>query len=52
MELLGENLSNLRRQQPTHNFSLLTTLMLARQMLRCLREVHERGFIHRDIKPV
>lgn len=52
MELLGENLSNLRRQQQTHNFSLLTTLMLARQMLRCLKEVHERGFIHRDIKPV
>eukprot|EP01126_Amoeba_proteus_P017684 TRINITY_DN1863_c0_g2_i12.p1 TRINITY_DN1863_c0_g2~~TRINITY_DN1863_c0_g2_i12.p1 ORF type:complete len:317 (-),score=50.83 TRINITY_DN1863_c0_g2_i12:835-1785(-) len=51
MKLLGEDLSSLRNKQPTRTFSLLTTLMLARQMLRCIREVHERGFIHRDIKP-
>lgn len=51
MELLGENISNLRRKQSSHTFSLLTTVMLARQMLRCIREVHACGILHRDIKP-
>jgi serine/threonine protein kinase len=48
---LGENISNLRRKQSSHTFSLLTTVMLARQMLRCIREVHACGILHRDIKP-
>jgi len=51
MELLGENISNLRRKQHTHTFSLLTTVLLARQMIRCIREVHGAGVLHRDIKP-
>jgi serine/threonine protein kinase len=52
LDLFGDNLATLRRRQRKKRFSLLTTLMLGRQMLRCLKEVHERGFIHRDIKPV
>jgi len=51
MELLGENLSVLRRRQPTHKFSKLTTMALGLQMLRAIKEVHDLGYIHRDIKP-
>jgi len=51
MELLGENLSILRRRQSTHHFSLLSTLMLGMQMLRAVKEVHDAGYMHRDIKP-
>jgi len=51
MELLGDNISNLRRKQSTHTFSLLTTVILARQMIRCIKEVHNSGILHRDIKP-
>jgi len=51
MELFGENLSNLRRKQEGTVFSVTTTIMLARQMLRCIREVHNVGILHRDIKP-
>jgi len=51
MNLLGENLSNLRRKQTSHRFSLQCTLMLGMQMLRALKEIHDMGYIHRDIKP-
>mmetsp|Transcript_38663 Transcript_38663/g.121098 ORF Transcript_38663/g.121098 Transcript_38663/m.121098 type:complete len:505 (-) Transcript_38663:186-1700(-) len=30
---------------------LEVALQLAREMLRCLRELHDRGFVHRDVKP-
>lgn len=51
MELYGENLSNLRRKQRDATFSLTTMCMLGRQILRCLKEVHNAGVLHRDIKP-
>lgn len=52
MELLGENLSDLRRTMQKRHFSVLSTLMLAERMLVAIREVHEVGYVHRDIKPV
>jgi len=51
MELLGENLSLLRRKQETHAFSLKCTCALAMQMLKGVKQVHDHGFLHRDIKP-
>jgi tau tubulin kinase len=52
MELLGENLSDLRRSLPKRHFSMLSTMMVAQRMLVAIREVHEVGYVHRDIKPV
>lgn len=51
MELLGENISELRRKQPGGKFSMLTTCKLGMQMLRAIEAVHELGYLHRDIKP-
>jgi len=51
MELLGENLSELRRKQPDSRFSLSTSLRLGVQMVRATEAVHKLGYIHRDIKP-
>jgi serine/threonine protein kinase len=51
LELLGENLSTLRRRMPEHKFSMVTTALLGMQMLRAIKEVHDHGYLHRDIKP-
>lgn len=52
MELLGDNLSVLRRRQPSHTFNLKTTMALGMCILRAIKSVHDRGYLHRDIKPV
>ena len=51
MELLGENLSELRRRRPGCRFSLWTTVRLGVQMLKAVEAIHELGYLHRDIKP-
>ncbi|CAB4009466.1 tau-tubulin kinase 1-like [Paramuricea clavata] len=52
MSLQGNNLAQLRREQPRAIFSHGTLLRLAYQILQSIEAIHAAGFLHRDIKPV
>ena len=51
MELLGENLSELRRRRPGGRFSLATTVRLGVQIVQAVEAIHDMGYLHRDLKP-
>lgn len=51
MELLGENLSDLRKRQPNGMFSMATVCRLAIEMINGLQAMHALGVLHRDVKP-
>jgi len=51
MQLLGENLSVLRKRQPGKRFTIGTTCRLGVQMVRAIEGMHDFGYLHRDIKP-
>ena len=50
MDRLGKNLEDLFNACG-RRFSMQTTLLLADKMLAVLEQVHNEGFIHRDLKP-
>ncbi|KRZ76341.1 putative serine/threonine-protein kinase [Trichinella papuae] len=50
MTLAGKNLNNLRRSMKKRKFSLETTVNLGIQMMEAIRDLHEIGYLHRDIK--
>lgn len=47
--LAGETLTHRLKTKP--RLSAPETLVIARQMVRGLREAHKRGIVHRDLKP-
>jgi serine/threonine protein kinase len=49
MPLLGPSLSDLKKSHS--NFSLNTTLCFGIEMIKVMQTLHEKGFIHRDVKP-
>lgn len=51
MELLGPSLIGLRRISPESSFTASTAIRLGIEMLKCIQEFHQYGFLHRDIKP-
>lgn len=54
MELLGgEDMAHLRNRARQKNplIYLPVACFLSQQMLACIKCLHEKGFIHRDVKP-
>ena len=51
MELLGKSLEGLAKQYTDEKLSLKTVCMLGIEMLKILKNIHEKHYIHRDIKP-
>ena len=51
MELLGKSLEGLAKQYSDEKLSLKTVCMLGIEMLKILKIIHEKHYIHRDIKP-
>jgi len=51
MDLFGENLSELRKQQEGGRFDVVTTLRIGVRFLSLIEEVHGTGYVHRDVKP-
>jgi serine/threonine protein kinase len=49
MNLLGKSLESLMTDHK--RFGLRTVLIISIQMLRSIKYIHDRGYIHRDIKP-
>ena len=50
MELVGPDLSALRRRSPHGRLAAPLVLSLAQESLEALRDLHSVGFLHRDVK--
>uniref|UniRef100_A0A0M3IP39 non-specific serine/threonine protein kinase n=1 Tax=Ascaris lumbricoides TaxID=6252 RepID=A0A0M3IP39_ASCLU len=51
MQLLSRNLSDIRKQSPYKRFSRSTMGRIVIQGIAGLRDLHQIGYIHRDVKP-
>ncbi|KHJ91413.1 hypothetical protein OESDEN_08722 [Oesophagostomum dentatum] len=51
MQMLGRNLTELRKAQVDRHFSVHTTVRVGVQMVEALKAVHDLGYLHRDVKP-
>ena len=48
LNLLGESLQTIKNDS---TFSLMTTLQIGIQVLLLVKTIHDKGLVHRDIKP-
>uniref|UniRef100_A0A1I7ZNI0 non-specific serine/threonine protein kinase n=1 Tax=Steinernema glaseri TaxID=37863 RepID=A0A1I7ZNI0_9BILA len=51
MQLLSVNVGDLRKQSVLKRLSVSTTARIMQQAIRALKDVHQIGFLHRDVKP-
>ena len=51
MEHLGPNLETIMTRLPNKKYSMKTALMIMLQCLERVKDIHEKGIIHRDMKP-
>ncbi len=51
MQILGPNVTQVRKAQPGGKFRASTACHIGLQMLTALEAIHREGFIHRDVKP-
>uniref|UniRef100_A0A0K0CUU3 non-specific serine/threonine protein kinase n=1 Tax=Angiostrongylus cantonensis TaxID=6313 RepID=A0A0K0CUU3_ANGCA len=51
MQMLGRNLTDLRKAQTERRFSVHTTIRVGIQIVEALKFVHDLGYLHRDVKP-
>ena len=51
LDHLGANLGVIMSKLPNQRFSMKSTLMIMTQCLERLKEIHDKGIIHRDMKP-
>ncbi|KAI6226863.1 Tau-tubulin kinase 2 [Aphelenchoides besseyi] len=51
MKLLGRNLWDLRTEQSDNRYTLSTSLKIAEQCLFAIEDLHQIGYLHRDVKP-
>lgn len=53
--LSGEDMASLRNRirarTPSGLVALPGAVYLTRQMLKCIRDIHNKGYVHRDVKP-
>jgi serine/threonine protein kinase len=50
-ELLGANMRDIRKLNGVGIIHKNTSLRIALEMFRCIKDLHSKGVIHRDIKP-
>jgi serine/threonine protein kinase len=51
MQLQGQSLSAIRKQLTGQKLTIPTTALIGIHMINAIESVHERGFLHRDVKP-
>ncbi len=51
MSLLGPNLMQLKKMCKANTFSAATTNRIGVHALYAIKQLHEIGYVHRDIKP-
>ncbi|CAI5437584.1 unnamed protein product [Caenorhabditis angaria] len=51
MSLLGKEVGDVRRRLPGRKMSPPSTIRIFIQLIKALQDMHEAGFVHRDVKP-